>query len=184
MQVKNDFLTSELKELKSKIGGYQQEKLTLKNQLEKRDKESKHQEEKLTRDRDFWRCKAEKLQAEKERIIRNDPCKICVERLIMNERDNDMRIKGIYEDLEKTCGIDRVNKLIEVGSTSTEITPDVRMNHIDMFKFANRRIKDIPLYNYDLSEKRMLDSGRIGKDGLYDEKDASSGLPISRVPRK
>lgn len=170
LKAKIEILTAENRSLKKRSNKLLTENGTVKNKLENLEAENKKVVDKLTLDRNFWRSKAEKLESQNNKILRENPYKQAVERLVMNEKDCSMRTQMIYSDLEKVYGVTKFKKLEEVGSKSTEVSFNVRMKHIDMHKFATRRTKDIPLWNDEMTQKRCLLPGRIGHDGLYEER--------------
>lgn len=177
LRAKNEILLHENKSLKKKNFKLAGEKSDLLTKIENIEAAKTKEIEKCDLDKNFWRNKAETLEKQKAQIIREDPYREMVERLVMNERDNEIRVQAIYGELKDRYGIDNFSKLTEVGRCSTEIARNVRVKHIDLHKFSARRIKDIPLWNDELNVKRCILSGRIGRDGLYDERTEQINRP-------
>lgn len=94
------------------------------------------------------------------------------ERLITHQVESDKRLSYIYEDAKRSIGGKRFRELQEIGERSFEAVKNKRIMHIDAYKYAKRRIKDIPIYDSDLTSSTRLEANpRIGKNGLYPERE-------------
>lgn len=139
LKAKIEILTVENRALKKRNNKLMTENGIFKNKLENAETDNKTAIDKLTLDRNFWKCKAEKVEAQKNKILLENPFRRAVERMVMNEKDSSMRTQMIYSDLEKAYGVIKFKKLEEVGSKSTEVSFNVRMKQ-NMHKFATRRM--------------------------------------------
>lgn len=156
-----DSLKRENLELKKSIQAAEKKH---KQELENRDKYQQELEKQIS----HWKQAFENKKADQRE---QQPYMELCERLIKLSGSQDTQLRYIHEDAKKLFGRKRFREILEVGEKSLEASSSKRVRLADLTKFANRKAKDIPIYDENLMEPRVLESRtRIGSDGLYPDK--------------